>query len=122
MLLATFGAWLEHIKRTHCQAAIWEQILYFTMLCQTLTKLGWTKQDDRLVPVLSKIAPAPAAVVELVRCSCGASNPNTMNKCASVRCSCRISALAFTELCRCEAEADMCQNMNNNTVDPDDIE
>ncbi len=85
------------------------------------TKLGLITQDDRLLPELSKIAPAPAAVVELVRCSCGASNPNATNKCASVRCSCRVSDLDCTELCRCEAEADMCQNMNNDTVDHDDI-
>ncbi|KAG1673814.1 hypothetical protein GQR58_015421 [Nymphon striatum] len=122
MLPPTFGAWLEHIKRTHCQAAIWEQDLVLNPVVPDPTKLGWTKQDDRLVPELSKIAPAPAAVVKLVRCSCGASNPSAKNKCATGRCSCRVSALACTELCRCEAEADMCQNMNTNTVDPDDIE
>ena len=122
MLPPTFGAWLEHIKRAHCQAAIWEQDLVLNPVVPDPTKLGWTKQDDRLVPELSKIAPAPAAVVELVSCSCGASNPSAKNKCASGRCSCRVSALACTELCRCEAEADMCQNMNTNTVDPDDIE
>ncbi|KAG1692276.1 Glutamate receptor ionotropic, kainate 4 [Nymphon striatum] len=122
MLPLIFGAWLEHIKRAHCQAAIWEQDLVLNPVVPDPTKLGWTKQDDRLVPELSKIAPAPAAVVELVRCSYGASNPSAKNKCASGRCSCRVSALACTELCRCEAEADMCQNMNTNIVDPDDIE
>ncbi|KAG1686317.1 hypothetical protein GQR58_008802 [Nymphon striatum] len=69
-----------------------------------------------------KCYPDKDKVVELVRCSCGASNPSAKNKCASGRCSCRVSALACTELCQCEAEANMCQNMNTNTVDPDDIE
>ncbi|KAG1655132.1 Glutathione hydrolase 1 proenzyme [Nymphon striatum] len=69
MLPPTFGAWLEHIKRAHCQAAIWEQDLVLNPVVPDPTKLGWTKQDDRLVPELSKIAPAPAAVVELVAIS-----------------------------------------------------
>ena len=67
MLPPTFGAWLEHVKRAHCQASIWEQDLVLNRQVPDPTKLGWIKQADHLMPELSKVAPAPSAVVELVR-------------------------------------------------------
>ena len=50
------------------------------------------------------MAPAPAAVVELVRCNCSAS------KCSG-RCSCRFHNLPCTELCKCEANDEKCLNV-----------
>ncbi len=63
------GAWKEHILRAHCQCVVWEQDL---IVCPTTVDplmFGWMKEDDHLVPRLSKIPPAPTAVVELVRCA-----------------------------------------------------
>ena len=51
------------------------------------------------------MAPAPAAVVELVRCNCSAS------KCSG-RCSCRIyNFFPCTKLCKCEANDEKCLNV-----------
>ncbi|KAG1667291.1 hypothetical protein GQR58_018537 [Nymphon striatum] len=104
MLPPTFGAWLEHIKRAHCQAAIWEQDLVLNPVVPDPTKLGWTKQDDRLVPELSKIASAPAAVVELVRCSCGASNPKLETKE-------NLIDVFYQQLKKLDIDGDACTNM-----------
>jgi len=119
LLPPTFGAWAEHVKRAHWQSAIWEQDLCLHPVVPDPTKLGWAKENERFMPVLSKVAPAPAAVVELVRCSCGTSNPNRTNKCTSARCSCRVNELACTELCRCEADMEVCQNINGH-IDAED--
>lgn len=119
MLPPTRGTWVEHIQRAHCQASVWEQDLVVSPLSPDPLQHGWVKEEHRLVPLLSKVAPAPAAVVELVRCTCGTTNPSSTNKCASGRCSCRLKGLVCTELCRCEGEEDHCQNLSS-YVDPDD--
>ena len=120
LLPPTYGAWEQHIRRAHCQAAIWEQDLILHPVVPDPLKLGWLKEDNHLVPELSKIPPAPASVVELVRCSCGANNPNAISKCSTARCSCRSRDLVCTELCRCGADTEICQNMNVH-LDPEDM-
>ncbi len=100
----TYGAWKEHVRRAHCQASLWEQDLCLHPVVPDPLTLGWLKEDDRLVPELSKLAPAPAAVVELVRCKCGATKYNVDLKCVSARCSCRVKDLVCTELCCCSAD------------------
>ena len=110
LLPPTLGAWTEHILRAHCQAAVWEQDLVLHPTILDPLKLGWARDDVGLVPVLSKVPPAPLSVVELVRCKCGASNPSSTNNCATARCSCKSKNLVCTELCRCEAEEERCEN------------
>ena len=120
LLPPTYGAWKEHILRAHCQCVVWEQDLIVCPMTIDPLMFGWIKEDDHLVPRLSKIPPAPTAVVELVRCACGASNPSAVNKCTSGRCSCKLNSLVCTELCRCEATIDICQNINSDILDPTD--
>jgi len=49
------------------------------------TSYGWDEESNQLqyVPKVSDLSPAPAAVVELVKCSCGKS------RCSSEACSCK---------------------------------
>ena len=60
--------------------------------------LGWRKESDRLLPVLSMERPAPDAVLHLVRCNCGSSSSRVQSssKTCSRRCSCRALASHFT--------------------------
>ena len=115
LLPPTFGAWKEHIHvlGAHCQAAVcllWEQDLILQPTMLDPLKLGWIKEDRGLVPMLSKVSPAPQSVVELVHCNCGTSSPTYTNNCATGRCSCKSKNLVCTELCRCEAEEERCEN------------
>jgi hypothetical protein len=104
----TQGAWLEHIRRAHVQASVWSQDLVINPVIPDPVTLGWQMQDSKLLPLLTKEAPAPEAVLQLIRCNCGSSNIESTNKC-SRRCSCRQNNLVCTELCNCAGD-DKCQN------------
>ncbi len=99
------------------QSLIWEEALILNPILTDPCKLGWKYQDGCLTAVLSELPPAPSAVVELVRCKCGLNQPDSMNKCASFRCSSRVNMLACTELCKCEGDSDHCQNVTTNVID-----
>ena len=43
---------------------------------------GWEKDDNRWLPVMTKLPPAPEAIIQLVKCGCA-------KQCASNRCQCR---------------------------------
>jgi len=101
----TPGAWL---RRAHLQANIWSQDLVLHPTTLDPLTLGWRKDSDRLLSVLSKEPPAPDAVLQLVRCNCGFSSGKVQSssKTCSCRCSCRSNSLVCTELCNCEAAED----------------
>jgi hypothetical protein len=75
--------------------------------------LGWIQEDTRSKPEMSKVAPAPTSVVELVQLNCGSSNPDASYKCTTARCLCRAKGIVCAEMYRCEGEMEMCQNMNS---------
>ena len=89
----TPAAWLEHILRAHVQANVWSQDTELHPKIPEPTQLGWSREGDKLVPILTKIQLAPEAVTELLRCNCGVS------KCSSTRCTYRQHNLSCTELC-----------------------
>lgn len=47
------------------------------------------------MPVMTRLQPAPDAVLYLVKCGCG------KDKCGNNRCSCRRAGLTCTDLCSC---------------------
>ena len=112
----THGAWLEHTRRAHAQANVWLQDLVQDPVIVDPLQLGWQQVDGRLLPVLSKQAPAPEAVLQLIRCNCASPN----NTCSN-RCSCRNHNLACTELCRCGGDDEICRNTQS-TADGQDEE
>ena len=93
----TQGAWTEHIRRAHVHANIWHQDMVLTPTCVNPLTLGWRYLYQKLVPVLSRVAPAPVSVLQIVRCNCQTS------KCTR-RCSCRVKNVICTELCKCGGE------------------
>ena len=114
LLPPTHGAWEQHVLRAHLQSHVWEQDLVLHPILPDPVSLGWSREEDDLKPLLSKVPIAPEAVVELVKCSCSTTKKNPSSKCVSTRCSCRLNMLTCTELCQCEADIEICQN-----VDPD---
>ena len=106
----TQGVIIQHILRAHLQANVWHQDLNANPELLDPTTLGWVLNEDRTYqPVVSTVAPAPEAVVELVKCSCVASR-------CSGRCSCKSHSLPCTELCKCGASEEMCDNQNTGEI------
>ena len=54
-------------------------------------------------PVMSALAPAPEAIILLVKCRC------SKQRCSSNRCQCRKAGLLCTELCGC-LDGGECEN------------
>ena len=97
----TTGALEEHIERVRVQSRVWCQA---TVMWQQLfdpLKHGY-HQDDKghILPITTKVLPAPQAIVELVRSHCKAN-------CSTQRCSCRRNDLTCTDLCLCGTD---CEN------------
>ena len=60
----TQGAHYEAILRVHYQMIV---------CCPSLPQpdgFGWEKREDKWIPVMTKEAPAPDAIVQLVKCNC----------------------------------------------------
>ena len=74
---------------------------------------GYYKNTDgQILPVTTKVLPAPQAIIELVRCKC-------KTDCSTLRCSCRKNNLPCTELCSgCANDED--SNIGNDTDSDDD--
>ena len=114
------GAWHEHIQWAHVQARVWFQDLKLTPR-YPWPSIPWMAKarSQAQVPVLSKEAPVPDAVLQLVRCNCESTNVESRNKCA-LRCSCKTSNLVCTELCA--RDEDKCQNSQQLVEDDADNE
>jgi hypothetical protein len=119
-LVPTQGCITEHILCAHLQANIWLQDLVAVPTTPDPVTLGWRQlEDGHYVPVVSKVPAVPAAVVELVKCSCVASKYRR-------RCACKAHNLSCTELCKCEATEDTCSNIaiddnsSDNSIASDD--
>ena len=91
----TKGALLEHIKRSHFVSLIYKRNLVSIQNLPRPEDYGWTFNEILGIyePVMTLSLPAPAAIMELVKCNC--------KKGCSKRCSCRKVSLNCTEICGC---------------------
>jgi hypothetical protein len=58
------------------------------------------------------------SVSQLVKCTCGATNPESTNKCSG-RCSCKAVNFVCTELCNCEEDEEKYVNKQSGIVGED---
>ena len=83
----TQGALYEAILRAHYQMIVWDND---KVCCPSLPKpdgIGWEIREDKWNPVVTKEAPAPEAIIQLVKCGC------QKNRCSNNRCHCGKSGL-----------------------------
>ena len=66
------------------------------------TDWGWKEQDNKLIPIMTDMPPAPQSLLELVRCGC-------KGGCASNRCTCRKHGLECSPMCG-ECKGTSCLN------------
>ena len=112
----THGALEEHIKRVRLQSRVWFQLSHHNA-ATTFEPLnfGYYKNTDgQILPVTTKVLPAPQAINELVRCC--------KTDCSTLRCSCRKNNLPCTELCSCDTGCANDEDGNDTDSDDDDNE
>lgn len=110
-----------HILRAHYQAMVWYHDNEPHPNLPSPTEYGWSLENNKYVPVVTSLKPAPEAVIELVRCGC------RKTQCINARCSCRKANMVCTEMCACETFDEICQNKDARTEvdvssDEEDIE
>ena len=65
----TQGALYEAILRAHYQIIVWNND---KVCCPSLPQpdgFGWEKREDKRIPVMTKEAPAPETIIQLVKCN-----------------------------------------------------
>ncbi|CAH3043013.1 unnamed protein product [Porites lobata] len=104
----TQAALREAIKRAHYQAMIWANDKVANPDLPSPENYGWKKDKDKWIPVMTRLQPAPDAVLYLVKCGCG------KDKCRNNRCSCRRASLTCTGLCSCSNDetGEECDNVD----------
>ena len=103
----TLDALEEHIKRVRLQSQVWYQATVMQQQPFDPIKFGYYKDTrDQMLPVTTKVLPAPQAIIELVRCQCKTNH-------STQRCSCRRNNLPCTELCLCDIE---CANDEDSNI------
>ena len=101
-LLINFGvyAFVQHLKRAIHQAVhFWLQCLVELMIEHDLGLCGWSRVDDKRVPLLMTLREVAKSCTELVQCSC--------KKGCTARCKMRESKLAvYTAMRQCDGDCD----------------
>ena len=94
-----------HIKRPHCQAAVWQQVhLHQPQLPPTET-MGWGLENSMLVPVLKSLPSVSDTCADFINYSvAGPSNVQVFH------CKCRIARLPYTTACKCHYTVNACYN------------
>ena len=106
----TQGALRPAVLRAHYQAMVWNNDVVADPDMPSPENYGWEKNDNRWLPVITKLPPAPEAIIQLVKCGC-------KKQCVSNRCQCRRNGLPCTDLCSCsDEEGEPCQNFVSKVV------
>lgn len=75
----TLGALEEHINRVRVQSRVWCQATLMQQHPFDPLKFGYFKNTEGgILPLTTKILPAPQAIIEMVRCQCKTNGPYAM--------------------------------------------
>ena len=88
----TRGAIVQHVRRAWLAAVIGKSYTTPAPTIPPPKDNGWYKEEERLIPVTSLILPAPASIIELVKCSC-------KGECLKKGCSCNKNNLLCSPMC-----------------------
>ena len=67
-------------------------------------------ENNEWLPVMTRLPPAPEAVIHLVKCGC------VKQRCETNHCQCRKAGLNCTDLCRCSDNGEKCENKEQITL------
>ncbi|CAH3146077.1 unnamed protein product [Pocillopora meandrina] len=66
----TRGALLKAVLRAYYQAIVWDNDVVANPDIPSPENYGWEKNDNRWFPVMTRLLPAPEAIIQLVKCGC----------------------------------------------------
>ena len=105
------NTWSFRTAHITCSLAVNCVVYCYRVAKPSLTspvQYGWTENAVGFSPLVTKLDPAPVAVVELVRCNCSSS------KCYTNRWSCKKMNMVCTDLCKCAvSEQYECENVDS---------
>ena len=110
----TQAALSQAILRAHYQLLVWNNDKVANPTLPSPENFGWTADENGWVPVMTKIPPAPDAIIYLVKCK------SAKERCSANRCQCRKAGLSCTDLCSCSDSGELCENLHDNDGDDDD--
>ena len=100
----TEAALHEAVLRAHYQAMVWNNDKVANPELPSPQSYGWMMEENRWLPVMTKLPPAPDAVIHLVKCGC------VKRRCETNQCQCRKAGLNCTDLCSCFDSEEKCEN------------
>ena len=105
----SIAAFYLHLLRTNFTAARYKSYVTAVPNLPEITLSGWKIVDEKFVPVLCLLPPAPKSILELVKCGCNAKKGG----CKKGKCSCYKNDLPCTPLCKCYSTG--CENFVKTT-------
>ena len=112
----THEAFRENIKCAHFQVATWYSTMNLHPPNLDPTFYGWVHDETNkiLCPVgiPEGVLPAPAEVLNLIKCNCSFNKP-----CSSKRCTCVSSRLTCSTMCQCRCDTQRCFYEETKLVD-----
>ena len=92
------------VMRANYQAMVWNNNIVAQPQLPSPDNFGWKLEDNKWLPVITTLPPAPEAVIQLVKCGCAT------ERCSTNRRQCRKANLNCTDLCSCCDRGDICEN------------
>ena len=100
----------EALMRAHYQAMVWNNDKVTNPELPSPQDYGWVMKDNEWLPVMTRLPPAPEAVIHLVKCGC------VKQRCETNHCQCRKAGLNCTDLCSCSDNWEKCENEEQITL------
>ena len=92
-----------HALRVYLQVAQWKNL---SLACLDLKEWGWKEKNGALEPVKTDIDPAPAWLLQVIKCNC---KTDSRHPCGTRLCPCRKIGLSCVAVCGgCHREG--CEN------------
>ena len=100
----------EALMRAHYQAMVWNNDKVTNPELPSPQDYSWVMEDNEWLPVMTRLPPAPEAVIHLVKCGC------VKQRCETNHCQCRKAGLNCTDLCSCSDNGEKCENEEQITL------
>lgn len=103
LLPPTTDAIEQHIKRSHYQSLIWQNVSQSEIDAESLLVSGWKLNDKgETIPLLTTIDPITNKRIQMTTCGC-------KGQCANLRCGCAKDGMPCSAMCGCMG---VCKNSN----------
>ncbi|CAL8286952.1 unnamed protein product [Arctogadus glacialis] len=97
-----------HILHAHLQVMLWKAAGQREPPAEArdISKFGWeVAKEGAVMPALAIQAVAPINLLDVTSCTC-----STLKACSKGNCSCHAASISCTDYCKCEGDADPCQD------------